>query len=310
MRRVIGVDIGGTAVKGLVIDEMGNVWAEAKCNTDARLGKETILGKLSSVVSELLRACPSVEAIGIATAGRVNTDTGEVVYATDNLPGWQGLQLAKWVSDTFKLPATADNDANAALLGEAWQGAGRGQRNLVMLTLGTGVGGAIMIQGTLNRGKRWSGGEVGHSVLFPGGLLCNCGRRGCVEQYVSGSALLRLGSELTGRTYNHGAELMADARQGDSGALQVLERYTADLAVVVGNIGISLDPDLIIIGGGVIHDREVWWPLLKSRLKREGLSGILAAAELGNRAGCFGAAKLALDYLRQQIAESEEEDTA
>ncbi|MNO23399.1 Glucokinase [compost metagenome] len=310
MKQVIGVDIGGTAVKGLVIDETGNVWADAKLDTEARQGREVILGKLNVVIRELLEACPAVQAIGIASAGRVNTDTGEVVYATDNLPGWQGLRLTGWAEDTFQLPAAADNDANAALLGEAWQGAGRGRQNLVMLTLGTGVGGAIMIQGSLNRGSRWSGGEFGHGILFPGGRRCNCGRRGCVEEYVSGSALLRLGHELTGRAYSHGADLMADARRGDPGALRVLEHYTSDLAVVLGNIGITLDPELIVIGGGVIHDREVWWPLLTSKLKGEGLAGILAAAELGNRAGCFGAAKLALEYSGQLPGGYEKEDTA
>lgn len=309
MRRVIGVDIGGTAVKGLVLDEIGNVWAEASRDTEAWQGREAILCRLNAVVCELLKACP-VQAIGLASAGRVNTGTGEVVYATDNLPGWQGLQLAGWAEATFKLPAAADNDANAALLGEVWQGAGRGRHNLVMLTLGTGVGGALMIQGLLNRGKRWSGGEFGHSVLFPGGRLCNCGRRGCVEQYVSGSALLRLGNELTGRAYEHGAELMSDARRGDRDAQRVLEHYTSDLAVVLDNIGATLDPELIVIGGGVIHDRDVWWPLLKNRLQGEGLSGILAAAELGNRAGCFGAAKLALDCFRQLPDGYEKEDTA
>ncbi|WP_150269527.1 ROK family protein [Paenibacillus tepidiphilus] len=309
MRRVIGVDIGGTAIKGLVLDEMGNVWAEAGSATEARQGREAILGKLHTVISELLKAC-TVEAIGIASAGRINTSSGEVVYATDNLPGWQGLQLAGWARETFLLPAAADNDANAALLGEAWQGAGRGRRSLAMLTLGTGVGGAFMIDGVLSRGKHWSGGDFGHSILFPGGRPCNCGRRGCAEQYVSGSALLRLGQELTGRTYTHGSEIMAEARRGEPGALRVLDGYTADLAVVLDNIAVTLDPELIVIGGGVIHDRDIWWKLLKHGLQGEGVYSILAAAELGNRAGCFGAAKLALDGLRRQAESYEQEDTA
>ncbi|MNI67890.1 Beta-glucoside kinase [compost metagenome] len=131
-----------------------------------------------------------------------------------------------------------------------------------------------------------------------------------MEQYVSGSALLRLGLELTGRTYEHGSELMADARMGDSGALRVLERFAADLAVVLGNIGVTFDPARIIIGGGIIHEREIWWPLLKNKLKGGALWDILAAAELGNRAGCFGAAKLALERFRQLPAGSEKEDTA
>lgn len=296
MRQVLGVDIGGTGIKGLVTDEAGTILAEAGRDTEARLGRKVILGQLHSLVEELLAGHPAVEALGIGSAGRVNADTGEVVYATDNLPGWQGMQLTQWATAAFGRPAAADNDANAALLGEAWLGAGRGRASLVMLTLGTGVGGANLAEGRLLRGAAWSGGDWGHSVLVPGGRPCNCGKRGCAEQYVSGQALLRLALEETGRAYAHGREIMAAAEQGDASALTVLERFTADLALVTANIGAAVDPELIIIGGGVIQSRAVWWTLLAGQA-----GGILAArivpAELGNRAGCFGAARLALERL-------------
>lgn len=298
MRQVIGVDIGGTGIKGLVVDEDGTVLAEAGRETEARLGREVILGQLHGLVKELLTGHPEVEALGIASAGRINADSGEVVYATDNLPGWQGLQLTQWAAAEFGLPAAADNDANAALLGEAWLGTGRGKPNLVMLTLGTGVGGANMADGRLLRGAGWSGGDWGHSVLVPGGRPCNCGKRGCAERYVSGSALLRLAREQTGSTYTHGREIMAAAGRGDAAALAVLERFTTDLAQVIDNIGASIDPDLVIIGGGVIEARAVWWPLLAGKLE-SGLARRVAVAELSNRAGCFGAARLALERLRQ-----------
>lgn len=294
MRQVIGVDIGGTGIKGLVVDESGTVVAEAVRDTEARLGREVILGQLHGLVKELLGGHPAAEALGIASAGRINANSGEVVYATDNLPGWQGMQLTQWAMAEFGLPAAADNDANAALLGEAWLGAGRGKPSLVMLTLGTGVGGANLADGRLLRGAGWSGGDWGHSVLVPGGRPCNCGKQGCAEQYVSGNALLRLAFEQTGRPYRHGREIMAAAERGDAAALAILERYTADLALLIGNIGTSIDPELMIIGGGLIETRAVWWPLLAGKLG-SGLAGRVAAAELGNRAGCFGAARLALE---------------
>ncbi|NQX47868.1 ROK family protein [Paenibacillus tritici] len=296
MRQVIGVDIGGTGIKGLVVDESGTVLAEAVRDTEARLGREAILGQLQGLVEELLTGHPAVEALGIASAGRINMNSGEVVYATDNLPGWQGMQLTQWAMAEFGLPAAADNDANAALLGEVWLGAGRGKPSLVMLTLGTGVGGANLADGRLLRGASWSGGDWGHSVLVPGGRPCNCGKQGCAEQYVSGNALLRLALEQTGITYTHGREIMAAAGIGDTAALAVLERFTADLALVIGNIAASVDPEWIIIGGGVIQTRAVWWPMLAGKLG-SGLAGRVAAAELGNRAGCFGAARLVLERL-------------
>jgi glucokinase len=298
MRQVIGVDIGGTGIKGLVIDEEGTFLAEAVRDTDTRLGRDSILGQLYSLVEELLAGHPAVEAVGIASAGRINADSGEVVYATDNLPGWQGVQLTQWSEAAFGRPATADNDANAALLGEAWLGAGRSRPNLVMLTLGTGVGGANMAAGQLPRGATWSGGDWGHSVLVQDGCPCNCGKRGCVEQYVSGRALLRLAREETGREYTHGREVMAAAEKGDAAALAVLERFTAYLAQVTANIGAAIDPELIIIGGGVIQSRAVWWPLLVAKAG-EKLAGRIVPAKLGNRAGCFGAARLALERLHR-----------
>ncbi|MEC0127816.1 ROK family protein [Paenibacillus pabuli] len=297
LRQVIGVDIGGTGIKGLVVNEAGMVLAEMARATETCHGRKGILGQLNELLSELLAGCSEVEAIGLASAGRVNVTTGEVVYATDNLPGWQGMPLTQWAAETFGLPAAADNDANAALIGEAWLGAGRGKPSLVMLTLGTGVGGANMYEGRLLRGAGWRGGDWGHSVLVPGGRPCNCGKQGCVEQYVSGSALQRIALEQTKSTYTHGCEIMAAAGRGEATALVILEQYTADLALVIANISASMDPEWIILGGGVIHDHAIWWHRLTNKLHSEGLADRIVAAELGNRAGCFGAARLALDRL-------------
>ncbi|UPK42436.1 ROK family protein [Paenibacillus pabuli] len=299
MLQVIGVDIGGTGIKGLVINEAGVVLVKATCATEARLGRKAILGQLRELVSELLSSCGEVKALGIASAGRVNVKTGEVIHATSNLPGWQRMPLTEWATGEFGLPSTADNDANAALLGEAWLGTGRGKQNLVMLTLGTGVGGANMAFGRMLRGADWRGGDWGHSVLVPDGRPCNCGKRGCVEQYISGSALLRLALEEKGNTYTHGREIMTAAGQGEEAALYILERYIADLALVIANIAASVDPELIIVGGGVTQDQAIWWPMLTTKLHSVGLTDRVAVAELGNWAGCFGAAQLGLERLRE-----------
>ncbi|WP_315793314.1 ROK family protein [Paenibacillus sp. BIC5C1] len=299
MPQVIGVDVGGTGIKGLVVNEAGVVLVEATCATEARLGRKAILGQLHGLVSELLSSCEEVKALGIASAGRVNVETGAVIHATNNLPGWQGMPLTQWATAEFGLPSTADNDANAALLGEAWLGIGRGKQNLVMLTLGTGVGGANMACGRMLRGGDWRGGDWGHSVLVPDGLPCNCGKRGCVEQYISGSALMRLAREQKGNTHTHGREIMAAASQGEAIALNILERYISDLALVIANISASIDPELMILGGGVTQDQAMWWPMLTARLYSVGLADRVAVAELGNWAGCFGAAQLALERLRE-----------
>ncbi|MGW8959731.1 ROK family protein [Paenibacillus sp. NPDC055715] len=303
VNRVIGIDIGGTSVKAAIVEQDGSMLDEIRLDTDASRGRDWVLSRVSEAVEGLKRSLGNtstsggigIDALGIATAGRVNVESGEVVYATDNLPGWQGTHLVTWARDNLAFRAVADNDANAALLGEAWQGAGRGKRRLVMLTLGTGVGGAYMENGLLCRGTHWSGGDWGHSILFPRGLPCNCGKKGCAEQYVSGSALLRRGREYTGKPYRSGIEIMKEAVRSHPEALQVLDDYTADLAVLLANISVTLDPEAIIVGGGVADAGEVWWPLLEKHLQQLGVQTEVSRSLLGNRAGIIGAARLAFD---------------
>ncbi|OMF44194.1 ROK family protein [Paenibacillus peoriae] len=303
VNRVIGIDIGGTSVKAAIVARDGSVLDEIRLDTDASRGREWVLSRVSESVLGLLRsfgdtrigAHIDIGALGIATAGRVNVESGEVVYATDNLPGWQGTSLVTWAREKLALRAVADNDANAALLGEAWQGAGKGKRRLVMLTLGTGVGGAYMENGLLCRGAHWSGGDWGHSILFPGGHPCNCGKKGCAEQYVSGSALLRRGREHVGKLYRSGNEIVKEAAYGNQEAIQVLDDYTADLAVLLSNISVPLDPEVIIVGGGVADAGEVWWPMLEKHLHQLGVQTEVSRALLGNRAGIIGAARLAFE---------------
>ncbi|MGM1022666.1 MAG: ROK family protein [Bacillota bacterium] len=305
VNRVIGIDIGGTSVKAAVVARDGAVLDEIRLDTDASRGRDWVLSRISEAVEGLKRSLRDIStignndigALGIATAGRVNVESGEVVYATDNLPGWQGTHLVTWARENLALRAVADNDANAALLGEAWQGAGRGKRRLVMLTLGTGVGGAYMEDGLLCRGAHWSGGDWGHSILFPRGLPCNCGKKGCAEQYVSGSALLRRAREYTGIQYRSGVEIMKEAAHSHPKALQVLDDYTADLAVLLVNISVTLDPEAIIVGGGVADAGEVWWPLLEKHLQQLGVQTEVSRALLGNRAGIIGAGRLAFELV-------------
>ncbi|OXM13425.1 ROK family protein [Paenibacillus herberti] len=306
----IGVDIGGTGIKGIVLDEEGYIWAKATVPTEASRGREAVLASVEELVSDLLECCPSAGAIGLASAGRINADSGEVVYATDNLPGWTGLRLAEWAGLRFGLPSCADNDANAALLGECRLGAGRGLRSAVLLTLGTGVGGANMAEGRILRGAGWSGGEWGHSVLVPGGLPCNCGRRGCAEQYLSGTALMRTASQAMGRAGLSPAELMECVRSGDSQAVQVLREYAGWLALFAANLRVGLDPEAILLGGGAADSLEVWRPLLEEALAAEGAAAFpMMKALLGNNAGCIGAAMMAADLLHR-ISANQEEETA
>ena len=297
MDKVIGLDIGGTSVKGAIVGRDGTIFETATCLTKPEAGREQLLQRMEVLIYKLLseQADGTIRAIGIASAGRVNFGNGAVVYATENLPGWQGFQLKEWAESVFSLPTIVDNDANAALLGEIWLGSGSPQEELVMLTLGTGVGGAYFLQGRPVRGRRWYAGEWGHSILMPGGRLCNCGKKGCAEEYISGTALHRLAQESAGRAYTSAHDLMQGAEAGEEEALRVLEGFVSNIAIVITNIGITLDPDAVIVGGGLIDSSNVWWPLLERQMGQYDASLKIRRAALGNKAGYLGAASLAWD---------------
>lgn len=296
---IIGIDIGGTSIKGIVVNEHGDALHEFGIPTEAGRGKDHIVLHTETVIRQLLNRYPDTAGIGIGTAGRVDVDKGRVVYATDNLPGWMGFELRQWGEARFGLPVVADNDANTALAGEAWLGAGAGLSDLTMLTLGTGVGGANMIGGRLHRGARWNGGEWGHVIFVPHGHPCNCGMQGCIEQYISGTALTRLARTAAGRDYASGRELFADYEQGNEAVIAVVRQFVDNLALVIHNIHIGLNPQAIIIGGGVADARAVWWDLLERRLSVLDPAMDVRPASLGNRAGAIGAARLAMNTLME-----------
>lgn len=295
---VLALDIGGTGIKAAVIDRNGHILSFSETATEAYRGKDHILRQMFSLVEQIRRGF-TLQAIGIGSAGRVNVSEGTIVFATSNLPGWQGLKLRKLVEDRMGLPVIVDNDANAAALGEAWMGAARHADSSVLLSLGTGVGGGIIDHGQVLRGSHWSAGELGHVVLYPGGLPCNCGQFGCVEQYISGHALVLRANAQGNKHYESGKEVFADFQQGDAWAKQIVVSFIHDVAISLRNIQHVYDPLIIVIGGGVSNSFRSWGNLLQPELVDLPMPVNIAMSELGNKAGCAGAAKLAWDLVDQ-----------
>lgn len=290
--KAIGIDIGGTSIKGIVMDSQGGIIGQTRSATDAAKGRDHILEKVTYVIRELLSSHSDAVGIGIGTAGRVNADTGEIVYATDNLPGWQGTNLKSIFESEFNRPVAVDNDANTALLGEMWLGAGQSYSNLTMLTLGTGVGGANAVRGELVRGALWNGGEWGHVIFMPNGRPCNCGQLGCIEQYLSGTAFVRSAQEAAQHPYSSGIEVLADFEQGNPAIAEMVHQFMDQLAIVIHNIHLGLNPQAILIGGGLVDSRAVWWDVLSARVAALKLGIVIEAARLGNQAGSIGAARM------------------
>ncbi|QUI22963.1 DUF4127 family protein [Vallitalea pronyensis] len=295
--KTIGIDLGGTQIKGAVVCEDGYVMQEECIPTHAQEGRQGILSQLCTVVESLMEA-HTVSAIGIGTAGRVNTETGQIIYATDNLPGWQGVGLKACMEKAYNIPTFVDNDGNTALLGEMWLGAGKHYKDAVMITLGTGVGGAIFQKGDILRGAHYHGGELGHMTLYRHGKECNCGRQGCVEQYLSGTALIKSAQEAISPHIKHGKEFMMYYKENDQRAVKIMHRLIEDMQAFIADLEVIIDPECIIIGGGVMESAHLWWHLLED--KQPYIQAQLLPARLGNHAGYMGAAWMALQQIKSR----------
>jgi glucokinase len=300
----LGIDIGGTGVKAALVDESGRIIQHAETPTRAAEGAPAILSRVESLATSLIaKTTAPVLGCGIGSAGRIDHRRGSVVFASGNLPGWTGLNLGAELSGRLDLPVCVDNDVNAAAIAEGWVGSARGTGNYLMLTLGTGVGGAIVIGGKLWRGARSGAGEVGHMSLYPGGLACNCGGVGCAEQYVSAKALTRRANEVLdkGHPFRGIREVLTTAERGNlirrDAARKGVERFTTDLALFLMNLQQAFDPQVIVIGGGIVR-LGYWWDRLLEAVAREcrprSLTVRLKRAHCGPQAGVVGAARLAM----------------
>lgn len=286
--QVLGIDLGGTAIKLGRFTQDGTCLQSLSVATPQPATPEAVMDVMLQAIAEL-DAQESI-AIGVGTPGPVDA-SGRIARVAINLKQWHDVPLSDWLEAKTGRPTILSNDANCAGLGEAWLGAGRRFRNLILLTLGTGVGGAIILDGKLFTGHQGAAGELGLITLNPDGSECNSGNRGSLEQYVSIGAIRR-------RTGLEPAELGALAQAGDPNALTFWQSYGADLGTGLASLIYVLTPEVIVIGGGVSASAEFFFPSVQAEIERRVLpssrAGLqLLVAELGNHAGMVGAAKLA-----------------
>ncbi len=311
MSLTIGVDVGGTKVAAGVVDEHGRIIAKLKRFTPAASPGGTIQ-VIADVVNELLRQY-EIDAVGIGAAGFVDQTRSTVLFAP-NL-AWRDEPVKKLVEERIGRPVVVENDANAAAWAEAKLGAARGQEQIMLITVGTGIGAGFVLDGKLYRGRFGSAGEPGHYRVVPEGRLCGCGNRGCWEQYASGSALVAKARDFARRTPDAAVRLLQlgggtaegidgpavtlAAREGDIGAVRCFEIIGAWLGAGLADLSAILDPGCFVIGGGVSEAgdlllkpaREAYEHGLTGRSHREFAD--VRLAELGPDAGLIGAADLA-----------------
>jgi glucokinase len=310
----IGVDVGGTKVLGGVVDIDGSVLARARRDTPRQGGAE-LTQTIADVALELMKDFAAAS-VGISVAGLVSADR-KTMLAASNIVGWNAVDLNRELSSMIGMSVIIENDANAAALGEARFGAGRGEGHLMLLTIGTGIGGGIVIDGELYRGAFGVAAEFGHMRVVPEGHLCGCGARGCFEQYASGNALLRHAREAInaspevarnllsrgdGTTAGMTGKHITDAaREGDAVALAAFNTTAQWLGAGIASLSVVLDPACVIIGGGVIDAGEILLSPTRAALERytpfAGKHPVpkIIAAQLGNEAGLVGVADLARD---------------
>lgn len=301
--QVIAMDLGGSKLTAGVVDMTGCQRERVTVNT-CLAGRDRLLEQISGLATDLRERHPEVAGLGLGTPGFVDSVNGRILECT-NLPGWNGLDLADRLADGLGMPVVVENDANLAALGEAWLGAGQGWNSFLLITLGTGVGGAWYQQRAgVHSGAHYRAGELGHAILYPRGRICACGQRGCVEQYLSGTAIQQTYWRRTGVPLEARA-VFQRAEEGEGAAKALILRYLSDLAILISSLQNSFDPDLFILGGGVTDSLLAWWDVLEEEVRKSSAtSGViqLRAAQLGNDAGMLGAARLALSRLGGETA--------
>jgi glucokinase len=293
---VLGFDLGGTDLKAAVVSADGLVERFVKLPARARESAEGPFMAMEEAARRLVGSGERIAAVGLGSPGVIDPADGRLRGNTPHLPHWEQMPLAEELRRRFGTPAGVDNDANAAALAEQRAGAGRGARLLVMLTVGTGIGCGIVIEGRPLRGAWGGAGESGHTPLGRDHAVCRCGIVDCVEPEASGSGLARLARE-RGLGELDAAGVFARAAAGDVVARELIAGFTDRLGAVVGTVVNVLNPDVVIIGGGVANAGEAMFGPLRRAIDRYALpthrAGLrLEPAMLGERAGSVGAGLL------------------
>ena len=300
MTEVIGIDLGGTAIKLGRFTEDGTCRQSLTVPTPQPAYPDETIDRMLYAIEKLAPAMLNISAIGIGTPGPADV-AGRIAKIAINLEGWIDIPVATIIQSRTGVPVVVGNDGNCAGLGENWLGAGRNYRNSILLTLGTGVGGAIFLNGGLFTGHAGSAGELGLIAFNPDGHPCNSGNNGSLEQFLSGQAIRRI-------TGKEPAEMGRLAAAGDRSALEFWDTYGRNLGVGLTSILYILTPEVAIIGGGISASAQYFLPAAKREIDRRVMATSrpkfqLIAAELGNQAGITGAAKLAWEMLaRKQLS--------
>jgi len=306
---VIGVDLGGTNIKAGAVRADGKVLVRHSLPTEASKGPEAVADRIADAIRLCIEGveggAEATAGVGVGTPGPLDLKEGVVLFAP-NLPGWRDIPLKRMVQERVGLPCIVENDANAAALGEQWMGAGHGAGSLVLFTLGTGIGGGIVLGGKVWHGFAGVAAEIGHMSINPDGPQCNCGNRGCIEAYASATGMVRrmreaIAAGADSRLAARAGELTARdiyeaAVAGDEAARENMEKTGFYLGVAIANIMHILNPEVVVLSGGVTGAGDMLLEPIRRTVAERALEAArqgvrVCFSELGGDAGVIGAAR-------------------
>lgn len=292
--KIIGIDIGGTTIKADLYDEFGtslNHFKEIETIIDYDLGTNRILNQVCDLIGEYTLN-HSIDGVGISTAGVVNANTGEIIYAGYTIPGYIGVNFTAEIEKRFGLYTFVENDVNCAALGELWKGQAKDKKNVVMVTIGTGIGGSIIVNGQIVNGFNYTAGEVGYIPVGNSDW----------QSKASTTALIHLYQKKSLKTNQTGRTFFTDLSSGDKVAKETFEIFVENLTKGLLTISYLLNPEILILGGGILAKKDILLPEIQSSLAKNAmdnrfLPNNVVAATLGNEAGRIGAVKNFLDRI-------------
>ncbi|CAG5940820.1 transcriptional regulator [Streptococcus pneumoniae] len=292
--KIIGIDIGGTTIKADLYNEFGtslNQFKEIETIIDYDLGTNQILNQVCDLIGEYILN-HSIDGVGISTAGVVNANTGEIIYTGYTIPGYIGVNFTFEIEKRFGLSTFVENDVNCAALGELWKGQAKDKKNVVMVTIGTGIGGSIIVNGQIVNGFNYTAGEVGYIPVGNSDW----------QSKASTTALIHLYQKKSLKTNQTGRTFFTDLRAGDKVAKETFEIFVENLTKGLLTITYLLNPEILILGGGILAKKDILLPEIQSSLAKNAMDNRflpknLVAGTLGNEAGRIGAVKNFLDRI-------------
>ena len=297
---IIAIDIGGTEIKYGLVSSRGEVLFSSSLLTEASKGVEQLLEKIYKIVEELKN--DNMLGIAVSATGQIDGVIGKVVGGTNLIPGWIGTNLVDILEKKYKIPTVLENDVNCAALGEMWMGAAKEKKNFLCLTIGTGIGGGIVLEGELLRGEGSVAAEFGHIQIVKNGNQCGCGSKGCYQSYASTTALLKLAEEKTGKKLN-GKEIFDEVHKNNIKYKEIVDEWVDYFTDGLATLIYIFNPSLIVIGGGVSKQGDFLKEIFKKSLEKKVMKNYLdileiKMAERGNDAGMLGAAYLLLEKIK------------